>query len=99
MEYFDIGSIDIKLYIVIVSALLSPYIMIKSLKTLVPFSSAANVLNFVGLTLVIVNLLQGLPGSTTIRPSIAGFGTMPLFFGQAIFSFEGIGLVRKCFCT
>ncbi|XP_060581839.1 proton-coupled amino acid transporter 2-like isoform X2 [Ruditapes philippinarum] len=93
VEHAGLVSLDIKIYIVMVSALLSPYVMIKSLKALVPFSSFANVLNFLGLTLVIVNLLQGLPGTTSIRPSVASFGTMPLFFGQAIFSFEGIGLI------
>lgn len=57
-----------------------------------PFSTFANILNFVGLTLVIINLVQGLP-DTEVRPSVAEIRTMPLFFGQAIFSFEGIGLV------
>lgn len=92
VEHSGLVSIDTKLYIVMVSAILVPYVMVKSLKTLVPFSSFANVLNFVGLTLVIVNLVQGLP-DTKVRPSIAELKTMPLFFGQAIFSFEGIGLV------
>lgn len=77
-----------------VSALLIPYVMVKSLKALAPFSAFANLLNVVGLTLVMVNLLQDLPKSTK-RASVAGISTIPLFFGQAIFAFEGIGLVRN----
>ncbi|XP_045202829.2 proton-coupled amino acid transporter 2-like [Mercenaria mercenaria] len=92
VEHAGLVSLDTKLYILMVSALCVPYVMVKSLKALVPFSSFANVLNFLGLTLVIVNLVQGLP-ATTVRSSVADFGTMPLFFGQAIFSFEGIGLI------
>lgn len=81
-----------KLYIVIVSACLVPYIMVKSLKALVPFSAFANVLNTVGLLIIMINLFQGL-GEAPERPAFGSFATLPLFFGQAVFAFEGIGLV------
>ncbi|XP_053398503.1 proton-coupled amino acid transporter 1-like isoform X2 [Mercenaria mercenaria] len=92
VEHSGAVSLDAKLYIVMVSALLIPYVMVKSLKALAPFSAFANLLNFVGLIIIIVNLLQGLP-STTARASVGEIRTIPLFFGQAIFAFEGIGLV------
>ncbi|XP_060581828.1 proton-coupled amino acid transporter 1-like [Ruditapes philippinarum] len=94
-EYKDTQSLhalDPKIYIIIVSAFLIPYVMVKSLKALAPFSTFANLLNFVGLTLIIVNLLQGLHDIKE-RASVGELKTIPLFFGQAIFAFEGIGLV------
>ncbi|KAL4229730.1 hypothetical protein ACF0H5_010119 [Mactra antiquata] len=91
VEYQDIVSWDAKIYIVIVSALLVPYVMVKSLKALVPFSTLANLLNSVGLVIIFVTLVQDLPDSST-RPYY-NVAQLPLFFGQAIFAFEGIGLV------
>lgn len=96
VEHAEIVSLDPKLYILMISALLVPYVMLKSLKALAPFSTFANLLNLVGLTLVMVDLLQGSEYYTegpAARPAVAGFKTIPLFFGQAIFAFEGIGLV------
>jgi proton-coupled amino acid transporter len=100
-EYKDTQSLhalDPKIYIIIVSAFLIPYVMVKSLKALAPFSTFANLLNFVGLTLIIVNLLQGLHDIKE-RASVGELKTIPLFFGQAIFAFEGIGLVRNFIST
>ncbi|XP_053398494.1 proton-coupled amino acid transporter 1-like isoform X2 [Mercenaria mercenaria] len=84
--------LDTKLYIVMVTAMLVPYSMVKSLKILAPFSAIANVLNLFGFILVFVNLWQDLPDTRT-RPSVAKAGDIPLFFGQVLFAFEGIGLV------
>lgn len=81
-----------KIYIVIVSALLVPYVMVKSLKALAPFSAFANLLNSIGLVIILVNLLQG-GHDVSKYPAFAGISTLPIFFGQVIFSFEGIGLV------
>lgn len=92
VEHSGLTDLDPKLYICMVSALLVPYVMIKSLKALVPFSAFANILNFVGLVIIIYNLFQGFNGVTS-RPAVGEISTMPLFFGQAIFAFEGIGLV------
>ena len=66
--------------------------MLKSLKTLAIFTTFANVLNSVGLVIIFINLFQGLPDVSS-RPAVAKVNTFPLFFGQALFAFEGIGLV------
>ena len=79
-------------YIVIVSCLLIPYVMVKSLKALAPFSAFANLLNLVGIIIILYNLFTGLDNAGK-RPAAADLSTVPLFFGQAIFAFEGIGLV------
>lgn len=95
-EYKGTFSLNSKLYVTMVSALLIPYVMIKSLKALAPFSAFANLLNSVGLVIILVNLFQEFPHYSA-RPAFGSLATLPLFFGQAIFSFEGIGLVRNCF--
>jgi proton-coupled amino acid transporter len=92
IEHSGAVDLDPKLYIVMVSVLLVPYVMVKSLKALAPFSAFANLLNAVGLVIIMVDLLQGFPSWET-RPYVAPVRTWPLFFGQAIFAFEGIGLV------
>lgn len=79
-------------YIAIVSAFLIPYVMVKSLKALAPFSAFANLLNLVGIIIIFINLFTGL-NDIRKRPASADLSTLPLFFGQAIFAFEGIGLV------
>lgn len=92
IEHSGTVNIDPKLYILIVSTLLVPYVMVKSLKALAPFSTFANILNCVGLVIIIVDLLQDFP-SVTSRPAFGKVSTLPLFFGQAVFAFEGIGLI------
>ena len=66
--------------------------MVKSLKALAPFSAFANLLNLVGITIIMIYLFIGI-GDVKKRPASADISTLPLFFGQAIFAFEGIGLV------
>ena len=67
--------------------------MVKSLKALAPCSTFANFINSTGLVIVLISLFQKLPSVST-RPAFAGVANLPLFFGQAIYAFEGIGLVR-----
>lgn len=94
VENADLVMMDTKLYIVVVSALMVPYTMVKSLKILAPFSAVANMINFVGFILIFVNLWQDLPATET-RRSVAELENLPLFFGQVLFAFEGISLVRR----
>ena len=77
-----------------VSALLIPYMMVKNLKILAYFSAFANFINLIGFMLILANLLQDIPDIRT-RRSVADVNNLPLFFGQVLFAFEGIGLVRK----
>lgn len=66
--------------------------MVKSLKHLAYASAAANVLQLAGLSLVLINLVQGLPNTRQAK-LVAEPTTMPLFFGTAVYAFEGIGIV------
>ncbi|XP_076447032.1 proton-coupled amino acid transporter 2-like [Babylonia areolata] len=86
------GSVSVLVYEVAVTGLLMLYCLIKDLRTLAPFSFFANILTMAGMILIFVNITQGLPDSTR-RPAVASIEDMPLFFGTAIFAFEGISLV------
>merc|ERR1719411_1570839 len=65
---------------------------IRNLKYLSPISMLANILQMVGLGLVFFYLLQDLP-VTWERKAYADWKQYPLYFGTAIYAFEGIGVV------
>merc|ERR1719411_1173120 len=65
---------------------------IRNLKYLSPISMLANILQMVGLGLVFFYLLQDLP-ATWERKAYANWSQYPLYFGTAIYAFEGIGVV------
>lgn len=65
---------------------------IRNLKYLSPVSMLANVLQFAGLGIIFYYLLQDLP-YTWDRKVFASWGQLPLYFGTAIYAFEGIGVV------
>jgi glycopeptide antibiotics resistance protein len=93
LESAGLTVLDSRVYVVIISALIVPLVMVKKLKTLAPFSAFANVLNFIAFLVILVNLFQDLP-DTRERPAVADIETIPLFFAQALFAFEAIGMVR-----
>ncbi|XP_072390862.1 proton-coupled amino acid transporter 1-like isoform X1 [Diabrotica undecimpunctata] len=67
--------------------------LVRNLKYLAPFSTLANILMMLGIIIVLYHAISdGLP-SITQRTYVANPKTMPLFFGTAVFAFEGIGLV------
>ena len=69
-----------------------PLCSIRNLKYLSPISMLANAIQFVGVGLIFSYLLKDTP-STSERRSFASWGQLPLYFGTAIFAFEGIGIV------
>ncbi|CAB3359036.1 Hypothetical predicted protein [Cloeon dipterum] len=87
-----ITALDVRVYM----ALALPPILfsswIRSLKYLAPVSGVANLLMAVGLAVTLYFSSQDLP-AVTERKAFAGWSTLPLFFGTAIYAFEGIGLV------
>lgn len=66
---------------------------IKSLKHLAYGSTVANILQMTGLILIFVDLLQGLPDTASVPP-VNDITKLPLFFGTAIYAFEGMS--RAC---
>ena len=47
-----------------------------------------------GMVLIFISVTQGLPDPST-RPAFTSISDIPLFFGTAIFAFEGISLVSR----
>lgn len=79
-------------YLFLLLPLMILYNFIKSLDHLAWPSTIANILQLVGLCGLFYNIVQKLP-STSTRPAFASLSKLPLFFGTAIYSFEGIGVV------
>lgn len=65
---------------------------IRNLKYLSPVSMLANILQMAGLGIIFYYLFQDLPYSWE-RKAFSSWGQLPLYFGTAIYTFEGIGVV------
>ncbi|XP_055958605.1 neutral amino acid uniporter 4 isoform X3 [Patella vulgata] len=84
---------SIRIYEVAVATILLPYFFVKKeLKSLSGFSSFANLVTATGLLIIIYHVTQGLPNVDS-RPAFTGWSHLPLYFGTALFAFEGINLV------
>ncbi|CAG7785967.1 unnamed protein product [Allacma fusca] len=66
--------------------------MIRNLKLLAPFMMVANIFMGVGLGIIFYYVLQDLP-SVESRKYAADLSQLPLYFGTAIYAFEGIGMI------
>lgn len=87
-------TLSVKEYLVL---LLIPMILlncVKSLKYLTPASFLATVLTVIGLGITFFYLLQGLPETSPVK-AFSSWKQLPLYFGTAVYAFEGIGMV--CF--
>ncbi|ESO89511.1 hypothetical protein LOTGIDRAFT_218879 [Lottia gigantea] len=83
---------DLRVYEIIVAALLVPYVFVRNFRALAPFSTFANLLTAVGLFIIFYGVLQGLPNADT-RPAVGTIADLPLYFGTALYAYEGISLV------
>lgn len=75
--------------------LLVPMILlncVKSLKYLTPASFLATILTVIGLGITFFYLLQGLPKTLNVK-AFSSWQQLPLYFGTAVYAFEGIGMV------
>ncbi|GFY75116.1 hypothetical protein TNIN_101232 [Trichonephila inaurata madagascariensis] len=79
-------------YMGILLPLMMLFNFIRSLRTLSPFSSIANVLQSSGLIMVFYYLFRG-SHSGNLSPYVAPIKKLPLYFGTAMYAFEGIGVV------
>lgn len=67
---------------------------VKSLKYLTPASLFASIVTCTGLIITFFYMLQGLPNIASVR-AFSSWSQLPLYFGTAIYAFEGIGVVRN----
>ncbi|XP_055941372.1 proton-coupled amino acid transporter 1-like isoform X2 [Argiope bruennichi] len=79
-------------YMAIVLPIMILFNFIRSLRRLSPFSSIANVLQSAGLIMVLYFLMTG-PRTGHLNPYTANLKKLPLYFGTAMYAFEGIGVV------
>ena len=83
-------------YRIYIAILVLPVILIcsiRNLKYLSPCSVLANILEFVGLAIIFFYIFDTkLPATDTV-PWFAAPASFPIFFGTAIFAFEGISVV------
>jgi len=86
------GSINFHWYMLILLFPLLLLVSIRNLKYLSPISMLANVLQFVGLGIIFYYLVQDLPYTWEVK-YVASLKQIPLYFGTAIYAFEGIGVV------
>lgn len=84
--------LDVRIYLMI---LLIPMIlvnMVKNLKFITPMSLFASILTVTGLGITFYYMLDHLPHVDTVT-HVGSWSTLPLYFGTAIYAFEGIGVV------
>lgn len=66
--------------------------MVKNLKYLTPVSLIAALMTGWGLLVTFYYITQDLPHTSTVK-AVASWYQLPLYFGTAIYAFEGIGMV------
>lgn len=67
---------------------------VKKLKYLTPASLFATILTVCGLGITFYYMFRELPATSNVK-LFSSWNQLPLFFGTAIFAFEGIGVVSK----
>lgn len=85
---------DVPSYVFLLVLLLPMIVLnwVTNLKYLTPVSLFAAILTATGLAITFFYILQGLPKTNTVK-MFAPWHRLPLFFGTAIYAFEGIGIV------
>lgn len=89
MDYYGY-ELDVHYHMIVILAPILLSCLVRNLKFLAPLSTIANFLMLTGIVITLYYTCQG-----PFEPSdhIASWEQFPLFFGTALFAFEGIGLV------
>ena len=85
-------KLDVHVYLMLMLIPMIGLNLVKNLKYLTPVSLFAAILTIAGLAISFFYMLHDLPHTDTVKP-IASWSTLPLYFGTAIYAFEGIGVV------
>lgn len=92
MPYFFHLRMSVHTYLVLLFPLIVALAMVKNLKYLTPVSLLASIMTAWGLVITFYYILQDLPNTNKVEP-FASWHQLPLYFGTAIYAFEGIGVV------
>ncbi|XP_062856680.1 proton-coupled amino acid transporter 1 [Trichomycterus rosablanca] len=87
-----VSSFDSRIYMLIFLPFIIALVFTRNLKCLTPFSLVANVVMCISLVLIYYFCLTHIPHPVDL-PLYGRAVDYPLFFGTAIFAFEGIGVV------
>ncbi|KAG8237388.1 hypothetical protein J437_LFUL013023 [Ladona fulva] len=100
-----VETMGLRMYMVIIVVPLVVFLVcIRDLKTLAPFSTAGNVITFVGFAIVLYYMavpVDGVDGGgddwglppISERNAVGSIRNMPLFFGMVLFALDAIGVV------
>ncbi|XP_071786821.1 proton-coupled amino acid transporter 1-like [Asterias amurensis] len=93
--YYGASVPSLQIFLLMLLPLVLIYCYIRNLDDLAPFSTLANVLTIVGILIIYEYLVSHIPGAINpdTRPLVGDLNGFFIFFGTAIYSYEGIGVV------
>ncbi|KAF9805881.1 hypothetical protein SFRURICE_013857 [Spodoptera frugiperda] len=91
MRFFNV-NLNVHVYLALLYLPIFALAMVKNLKYLSPVSLVASIMTAWGLVITFYYILQDLPPTNTVK-AFSTWQQIPLYFGTAIYAFEGIGVV------